>query len=49
MFEVNGKRIKVVEEFKYLGCVTTEQMGSRGCLDGVERVQRHWEVCRWGK
>ena len=29
VFEVNGERIEVVEEFKYLGCVITEQMGSK--------------------
>ena len=29
VLEVDGKRIEVVEEFKYLDCVVPEQMGSK--------------------
>ena len=30
VFDVDGKRIEVVEEFTYLGCVVPEQRGARG-------------------
>ena len=37
VFEVDGVRIEVVEEFKYLGCVVMEQMGRKRMV--VERAQ----------
>ena len=37
VFKVDGKRIEVVEEFKYLDCVVTEQMGSNRMVK--ERAQ----------
>ena len=33
MFKVDGKRIEAVEEFKYLGCMVTEQMGSKRMVE----------------
>ena len=33
VFEVDGEGIEVVEEFKYLDCVVTEQMGSKRMVE----------------
>ena len=33
VFDVDGKRIEVVEKFKYLGCVVPEQMGSKRMVE----------------
>ncbi len=38
VFEVDGERIEVVEEFKYLGCVITEQMGSKRMVEERARA-----------
>ena len=35
---MDGERIKVVEEFKYLGCVITEQMGSKRMVEERARA-----------
>ena len=37
VFKVDGKRIEVVEEFTYLDCVVTKQMGSNRMVE--ERAQ----------
>ena len=33
VFDVDGKRIEVVEEFTYLGCVVPEQMGGKRMVE----------------
>ena len=33
VFDVNGKRIEVAEEFTYLGCVVPEQMGGKRMVE----------------
>ena len=38
VFDVDGERIKVVEEFKYLDCVITEQMGSKRMVEERARA-----------
>ncbi len=35
---MDGERIEVVEEFKYLGCVITEQMGSKRMVEERARA-----------
>ena len=34
----DGKRIEVVEEFKYIGCVVTEQIGSKRMVEERARA-----------
>ena len=50
-FYVDSKKIKVVEEYKYLGCVINEQLGSRRMMEergkAGTRVLSEWlRKCR---
>ena len=51
VLEVDGKRIEVVEEFKYLDCVVTEQMGSKRMVEesaqaGSRALSDYLRKCR---